>query len=137
MVFSRIRLAAFLLGFSAVVPIPFRANAQSEPVPRTLMLNGSAKLVHGPFGRPVIWLNPAQRDQAGSAFANITFGPEYVFRIFFQFQMINPGSQASDGIAFVIQTQGPDALGGIGGYLGYSGISPSVAVELAKRLGHQ
>jgi hypothetical protein len=39
----------------------------------------------------------------------------------------DPGA---DGIVFVLQNQGPETVGRVGGGLGYSGIKPSLAVEL-------
>lgn len=44
--------------------------------------------------------------------------------------MTDPGPDgASDGMTFVLQTEGATALGAGGGDLGYAGITPSVAVE--------
>jgi hypothetical protein len=47
----------------------------------------------------------------------------------FSFQITPASSNTSDGFAFVIQNMGLNADGGIGGALGYQGISPSVAVK--------
>ena len=44
----------------------------------------------------------------------------------FSFQITNPHA---DGMTFTIQSAGPTALGGSGGWLGYSPITPSVAVK--------
>ena len=44
----------------------------------------------------------------------------------FTFQLTNP---AADGFTFTIQNAGPNAMGGVGGYLGYEGIGDSVAVK--------
>lgn len=41
----------------------------------------------------------------------------------------NSGQPGSDGIAFVVQADGPDAVGHWGGNLGYDGIRNSVAIE--------
>ena len=46
------------------------------------------------------------------------------------------GSLKADGAAFVLQSIGPTALGGTGGYLGYYGITSSLAVALNIYSGH-
>src|SRR5579871_2614368 len=105
-------------------------GAQTTTNTPALTLNGSAKLLSGPHGGSALWLTPAMEGQAGSAFtsSSIVFGPHYKFRTFFQFKMTDPGpGGASDGMAFVIQSEGATALGGAGGDLGYVGIAPSVA----------
>jgi len=97
-----------------------------------LTVNGSAKIFTGPGGGPVILLTPAQQSQAGSVFTtkSIVFDSTYTFATFFQFKMTDPGYYgASDGMTFVLQTEGASALGANGGDLGYAGITPSVAVE--------
>lgn len=126
-----LRFKAVVCTFSALLLFSATASAQNATAAPVLTLNGSAKLVTGLFGYPVIWLTPAEQYQAGSAFTTrkIAFGPRFVFGTFFQFQMINPDSQASDGMAFVIHTEGPSAIGSDGGSLGYGGITPSIAVE--------
>jgi hypothetical protein len=108
------------------------AAAQNATSTAALTLNGSATLTTGPHSIPVLWLTPAQQGQAGSAFTTnrVVFGPKYRFLTFFQFQMTDPGPDgASDGMTFTIQTQSANALGASGGDLGYTGITPSVAVE--------
>ena len=108
------------------------AAAQVATSATELTLNGSARILTGPNGGSAILLTPAQASQAGSAFTtnSFVFGPRYLFSTFFQFQMTDPGpAGASDGMAFVIQTQNANALGAGGGELGYTGITPSVAVE--------
>jgi hypothetical protein len=93
-------------------------------------------------GRYRLRLTPNKTGQSGSAFLSqpIAFHAGNTFSYYFQFQMTDANSQASDGMTFVLQTEGPTALGGNGGCLGYAGtgpgcppftggIMPSVAVE--------
>jgi hypothetical protein len=47
----------------------------------------------------------------------------------FSFQITPASQNASDGFTFTIQNMGLNALGGIGGALGYQGIAKSVAVK--------
>ncbi len=49
----------------------------------------------------------------------------------FTFQISSTGGQIADGFAFVIQNAGLSALGttGMGGYLGYQGLTNSLAIE--------
>ncbi len=98
----------------------------------TLTANGSATVVAGRnCESPILLLTLAQENQAGSVFTSspVAFDSKYEFRTSFQFQMSDPVYQASDGMAFVIQAEGPNALGTVGGGLGYGGITPSVAIE--------
>src|SRR5215469_14902257 len=97
--------------------------AMAAPQTSVMTLNGSAKLTTAPNGIPVLWLTPNQTSQAGSAFLTnkVVFGAKYQFSTFFQFRMTDPVYQSSDGMAFVIQAESPNALGGSGGCLGYAG----------------
>jgi len=107
-------------------------------------LNGSATMQEMEGGRFRLLLTPSETAQAGSAFITkpVSFHTGNTFSYTFQFQMTDPVYQASDGMTFVLQTQGPTAVGGNGGCLGYAGapvqsncppadggMSPSVAVE--------
>jgi hypothetical protein len=97
-----------------------------------LTSTGSAAILAGPQCESrVLLLTSAQQNQAGSVFTTnrVEFDSKFTFRTFFHFQMTDPNSQASDGMAFVIQTEGANAVGPVGGYLGYGGITPSVAIE--------
>ena len=47
----------------------------------------------------------------------------------FTFQITPASANSTDGMTFTIQNQGLSAQGGIGGGLGYQGITPSVAVK--------
>jgi hypothetical protein len=47
----------------------------------------------------------------------------------FMFQITPANPNASDGMTFAIQNMGLNAHGGIGGALGYQGVTPSVAVK--------
>ncbi|MFC1717980.1 PKD domain-containing protein, partial [Candidatus Poribacteria bacterium] len=86
--------------------------------------------------------------QAGSAFLNnpLSMGSNLSFNTHFRFIHTYPEGQGDEdgiggeGIAFVLQTQGSDALGFEGAYLGYGhhidpqyGIQPSVAIEFDTR----
>lgn len=79
----------------------------------------------------VLRLTPAGTGQGGSAFttSQISLGVGASFSTFFQFRFTNPGGiSPADGMAFVLQTVNNN-VGGIGGGLGYLGISPSVGIE--------
>lgn len=93
-----------------------------------LTLNGSAVQTGS-----VLRLTPALNGQAGSAFTTnpITLGPAGSFNTYFSFQITNPGNGGADGVAFLVQNDaaGDLALGGGGGWIGYSGITASLAVE--------
>lgn len=91
-----------------------------------LQLNGSAATASS-GGLTVLRLTPAANDQTGSAFSTAQVNVQaFATTITFQF---TPGTTPmADGICFVIQRQGPGALGGGGGGCGYSGIPTSVAV---------
>ena len=75
--------------------------------------------------------NPAG-GEAGSAFTNKrVVDPTKSFHTNFKISMHDGSGTPADGMAFVVQRDpdGASALGGGGGDLGYSGISPSLDVE--------
>ncbi|XVV11165.1 L-type lectin-domain containing protein [Actinoplanes sp. CA-131856] len=97
----------------------------------TLDRNGSADLIWSSGGRVdqrVLRLTAGGYKQMGSAWAtqklDVTRSFESNFKVY-----LHHGQPGADGVAFVVQTKGPRALGGWGGGLGYRGIKPSVAVE--------
>jgi hypothetical protein len=99
-----------------------------------LSLNGSAQALSTGDGN-VIRLVGGQTPQAGSVFFNMPLNISD-FSATFEFRISNAGGlpdgtgePGGDGLVFVLQDQGPDALGGAGHDLGYGSISPSVAVE--------
>ena len=70
-------------------------------------------------------LTDGGHNEAGSSFYATSVNIQS-FISAFDFQIINP---FADGITFTIQNAGVTALGGTGGYLGYSGIKKSVAIK--------
>jgi len=64
-----------------------------------------------------------------SCFLNL---PVFISTFHASFTYQDIGGGGADGAAFIIQnsTRGATALGGVGGGLGYSGIAPSVALEI-------
>jgi hypothetical protein len=91
-----------------------------------LTLNGSAAVTGARLE-----LTSSGANQGGSTFANnlVDVGK---FNTQFTFQ-VNPPGPSAEGLTFIIQGQGPTALGPSGAGLGYGGanggISPSVAVK--------
>lgn len=101
---------------------PNEASSPDYPYDFTLYLrNGSATPNYG-------FVN-GEPNQAGSIYYA---APQNVqaFTTDFEFSTFTAGSPPkADGITFVIQNDGPQALGGIGGGLGYEGINKSVAIK--------
>ncbi|XVU23807.1 L-type lectin-domain containing protein [Actinoplanes sp. CA-054009] len=97
----------------------------------TLDRNGSADLIWSSGSRVdqrVLRLTAGGYKQMGSAWStrklDVTRSFESNFRAY-----LHHGEPGADGVAFVVQSKGPRALGGWGGGLGYRGIKPSVAIE--------
>jgi hypothetical protein len=97
-----------------------------------LVLNGNTGTTVTGDGT-VLRLVGASGNQSGSAFSKATINAS-TFSTFFKFRLTNPGGisdgvePGADGFVFVVQPVS-SSIGGAGGGLGYSGISPSVGVE--------
>jgi hypothetical protein len=95
--------------------------ANSNPTGRNLFTNGLARLTDGAGnqGGSVWTQTPGTAGRVPIAFIDTTFTLRQV-----------PVAGAADGLTFAIQnsTNGVNALGGLGGGLGYTGTTPSVAV---------
>ena len=100
-----------------------------------LTLSGSAASVNnGIDPNDVLRLVPATTGQSGSAFSSTTINAA-LFSTSFRFRLTSPGGiidpsgqTGADGLVFVVQPVS-SSIGGIGGGMGYQGISPSVGVE--------
>lgn len=106
-------------------PPPLSLNFPSFGDASPLHLNGSARVLDGRLALTT------GLQQAGSAWSTSTLDTSRSFTVFFRAVI----SQPTDGLAFVVQAEGPAALGGLGGAMGYSGIGdeqirPSLAVEI-------
>ena len=88
-----------------------------------LQLNGDAAKAGS-----ALRLAPAANTKVGSAFATAKQDISG-FSTTFQFRISNAFGSGADGFTFTIQSKGVTALGSAGGNLGYTGISPSVAIE--------
>ncbi|GAA0462600.1 hypothetical protein Ade02nite_29180 [Paractinoplanes deccanensis] len=115
---------------AAVAAAPQPAAAASEFPFADVSLNGTAGLATASESAyPVLRLTGGGYRQAGSAWSNqqvdVTSSFSSQFRVH-----LHEGTRGADGVAFVLQSEGPRALGGWGGGLGYRGIRHSVAVEL-------
>jgi Bacterial lectin len=119
-------------------PHAYAQNSFTDPPFTGLQLNGSAGVTEG----GILQLTPASADQAGSAWYINPAGPGRTlslsngFSTTFQFQFANPGGitgtnglPGADGIAFMVQNSGANALGSDGGNIGITGITNSVAVQ--------
>ncbi|MEZ4618059.1 MAG: L-type lectin-domain containing protein [Caldilineaceae bacterium] len=81
-------------------------------------------------------ITPATPDQVGAAWYATPLFVQDSFVTMFDFQISEPGggtdpdgNPGADGFAFVIQNSSLSAIGGGGGFIGYSGIVNSIAVE--------
>lgn len=106
----------------------------SSTVGLTLNGDAAAPINNGIDPNPVLRLVPATTGKSGSAFSSTTINAAD-FSTQFQFRITNPGGSTddsgesgADGFVFVIQPVS-SSIGGAGGGLGYSGVTPSVGVE--------
>jgi hypothetical protein len=111
-----------------------RDAAVAAPVVRINQPNfsgASAMSVNGSAARSgtVLRLTDTGQGEAGSAWSTARLDPARSFATFFRLSLQGSGA---DGVAFVIQTEGPGAIGRSGGGLGYGdlvGASPRIAVS--------
>ncbi len=97
-----------------------------------LIFNGQARKV-----QKYLRMTENVRNQIGSVWYNTTvpvldgFTTEFAFRFSNgeNFQCVDGSLPGADGIAFVVQNASPNAIGYIGGGIGYEGIRNSLAVE--------
>jgi hypothetical protein len=91
-------------------------------------LNGTA--TYDATANTVVLVPEGQHFSAGSVFYDDPIATD-AFTVSFDFRMTTSGGSngRGDGIAFVLQTRGPTALGGSGGGLGFVGL-PGYGVEL-------
>lgn len=94
-----------------------------------LQLNGAAAKANDGT-RDVLRLTPSDFNQSGSAFSTnaINLSNAYSFSTRFTFNINTPRNGGADGIAFVIQPNSND-VGGLGGGIGYQGITNSLGIE--------
>jgi len=78
-----------------------------------------------------IILSPAQYWQDGAVWSvnQYPYGIGFATSFSFSFSNFDSQFQGADGMAFVIQSSSPTALGEAGGGIGYDGLSASVAIE--------
>jgi hypothetical protein len=97
---------------------------------KMLWRNGSADILisAGRVHQRILRLTAGGYEQSGSAWSphkiDISRSFESTFKVY-----LHHGQPGADGIAFLVQAEGPYALGGWGGGLGYRGIRKSVAIE--------
>jgi len=100
-----------------------------------LTLNGDAVVENTDDGA-VVRLSKAEQYAVGSLYTSEAVSVSD-FSSYFRFRVIDAGGKlnnynsesGADGIAFVIQGVGPNALGGDSCGMGYEGIAPSVVIE--------
>jgi hypothetical protein len=97
-----------------------------------LNLVGSTATAIGYNRQSVLRLTLADGGQSGAAWSTsaISFSSRAdTFSTFFQFQITNPdGIDPADGIVFALQPVSA-GVGGVGGSIGYGGVTPSVGIE--------
>ncbi|WP_240670116.1 L-type lectin-domain containing protein [Actinoplanes solisilvae] len=119
------------VGASAATADPLIDYPTFKGAADSLDRNGAADLIVSSGSKVkqrILRLTPGGYRQSGSAWSttklDVTESFESTFKAYLHH--FRPGA---DGIAFVVQTEGPRALGGWGGGVGYRGIEPSLAVE--------
>jgi len=109
-----------------VQPVTFSQNFANFTGASGLTVNGNAAL-----SGSVLRVAANVGNQAGSAFLTspVTIGPDTSLSSRFVFR-VHGSADGADGMTFMIQGVGANALGAAGSGLGYGGIGSSVAVEI-------
>lgn len=125
------RLCGLSLSLLASLALAAPASAISFDYPNFSSTAGLAVNGNASQQGNVLQLTPAEFSQVGSAFYAAPIDPQKSFETQFQVSMHDTTTlgNPADGLAFVIQSKGPNEAEGLGGGLGYAGIKPSVAVE--------
>jgi hypothetical protein len=108
---------------------PSRQDSSASPISSisgtgSLGSVGSAASIEG-----TLRLTPAEQNRAGAAWYQEPVVVANGFTADFTFLLGGFVGDGGDGLALVVQTAGPDALGGLGAHLGYGGLANSLAVE--------
>lgn len=92
-----------------------------------LTLNGNATTAG-----TTLRLSPDTSNQRGTAFLTspLTLGPDTSFTTSFIFRMSGAVTDGADGMTFMLQGNGANAMGAAGGGLAYDGLANSLAIEL-------
>jgi hypothetical protein len=132
-------VGAFALAIAtATAPAGAFASGSATPIDfptfngasKNLWRNGSADVLisSGRLHQRILRLTAGGYEQSGSAWSthkiDVSRSFESTFKVY-----LHHGQPGADGIAFLVQADGPYALGGWGGGLGYRGIRKSVAIE--------
>lgn len=115
------------LTLGAIAALALSASAAAAaPINLTDMeLNGSANISGGE-----LQLTPSLNGQAGSAFTDAyAIDGTTTFSAHFEFLIETTATAGADGLVFIVQNAGINALGSGGFGIGYAGISPSIAIE--------
>lgn len=94
--------------------------------PGSMQENGFAFIAEGK-----LILTPSGNDQSASAYytQKITLSDNGSFSTYFVFQIQRDENNRADGFTFIVQPNDITSIGAYGGYLGYSGIANSLAIE--------
>jgi YVTN family beta-propeller protein len=114
-----------------IQPATFSQNFPTFASAGGLTLNGNAAVTGG-----ALRLAANVANQVGSAFLSnpLTVGPNTSMNTRFVFR-IHGSTDGADGMTFMIQGAGPNALGAAGNGLGYDGIGQSLAIEIDNHAG--
>ena len=126
------RISALALAMSLAAPVASATTILFNDFSSLagLQLNNAAAGATDGSSRSVLRVTPSQFSQAGSAFSTtaVTLGANVSFSTKFAFNFNGQQAGGADGLVFVVQTVSNTA-GGIGGGIGYLGLSNSVGIE--------
>ncbi len=136
--FARTLIAASLLGAGAGSAQALTITYNDFTDVSALTLNGATSAIGNPVfdGSQNVLRLTNSLSQGGSAFStsaislasNASFSTAFSFRISNPMGISDSDGQGADGIVFTVQTVS-NSVGGIGGGIGYLGISNSVGIE--------
>jgi hypothetical protein len=82
------------------------------------------------MGNNCFQLTPDAQWQAGTIWNTTQLNLNCPFDYTYNVYLGNKDANGADGIAFVLQQNGPNVIGTFGGCIGYGNISPSLAIEI-------